>query len=329
MNHFGRLTSPRARLASLALSVALAPAWPGAASAQVPHTIKFVVPVPPGGPLDFLSRLLADQIGRSQGATVVVENRAGAANIVAMDAVAHAPPDGGTILINSPTIVISPQLRKLGFDPFTSFAPICYLVDSPLVLTVNAASPYRTLADLITAARAKPGELTVAAVGPGTPHHIAVELLKRAANVEMSYVPYSGDGPGVNALLGEHVTSLIANLLSVAEQIKAGKLRALATTAGMRIASFPDVPTVAESGFKGFDVGTWFGAMAPAGTPKDAVNELARWFTQALHDPQIEAKLAVQRLYPALGCGEDYAAILHKLYDQYGRVIREANIKEE
>jgi tripartite-type tricarboxylate transporter receptor subunit TctC len=175
-----------------------------------------------------LARLLADQIGRTQGQTLLVENRAGAGSAVGTEAVSRATSDGSTLLINTATIVIGPHLNKLNYDALVSFEPVCLLATTPLVVSVNSASPYRTLAEFLSAARAKAGELSVASVGPGTTGHIAFEKLKRASHVDLTYVPYSGTAPVVNALLGEHVSAMVAELPAVVEQLKAGKLRALA-----------------------------------------------------------------------------------------------------
>jgi hypothetical protein len=209
--------------------------------AQAPRTIRIVVPFPPGGSADILARLLGEQINKSQGPTVLIENRPGAGASIAYEFVARAPPDGNTLVINANSIVINPLLRKVGYDPLTSFEPICYLVSSPQVIVVNSASPYRTLADFVAAAHAEPGELTVATVGPATTQHIGFEQFKRLANLNVTYVPYSGGAPAITALLGEHVSGVLGNYSEAVEQLNAGKLRALAATSRTRIASLPDV----------------------------------------------------------------------------------------
>ena len=293
------------------------------------RTIKIVVAQPPGGATDILARLLAEQISRTQGLSMVIENRPGAASIIGTEAVSRAAPDGNTLLLISPSFVVNSHLRKLHYDPFNSFESICYLVQTPTVILVNSASPYGTLADLMNAARAKPGDLTLAAAGPATPAHMAFERLKRAANVNIAFVPYSGGTPAVTALLGEHVTSALTDYPGAAAQLKAGKLRALAAATRTRIEALPDVPTVAESGYKDSEFDLWFGLAAPAKTPKDTASQLASWFTAAMQVPEVKAKLVTQGLYPAGTCGADFAALLRKQYDEYGRVIREANIKAE
>jgi tripartite-type tricarboxylate transporter receptor subunit TctC len=229
----------------------------------------------------------------------------------------------------SPSFVLDPHLRKVNYEPLTSFEPICNLVEAPNVIVVNSASAYRTLAELMDAARSNPGDVTMASIGPASNQHVAIETLKHASNISLTYVPYPGSAPTVNALLGEHVTSLFAAYANVAEQINAGKLRALAAATQKRIEALPNVPTVAESGFKDFELDNWFGVVAPARTPKETVSQFAAWFTAAMQVPDVRAKLAVQGLYPVGTCGADYAALLRKQYDSYGRAVREANIKAE
>jgi tripartite-type tricarboxylate transporter receptor subunit TctC len=318
---FLHLVGVAAAVAVLSVTVTGHGAW-----SQTARTIKVVVPVQPGGSNDFLARVLGEEIGRAQGPTMVIENRPGAGSIIGTEAVSHAAPDGNSLLITSPTVVINPHLRKVNYDPLTSFEPICYLANAPTVIVVNSASPYRTLADLLDAARAKPGDLTLAGAGP---FYIAFEMLKRAANLNMTFVPYPGGAPAVTALLGEHVTSVFSDYPPLAEQLKAGKLRAVATGSRTRAEALPDVPTVAESGYKDYDVEQWFGLFAPAKTPKERVSQLAGWFTAALQVPEVKAKLVVQGLYPVGMCGADFGAFVRKQYDDYGRAIREANIKPQ
>jgi tripartite-type tricarboxylate transporter receptor subunit TctC len=299
------------------------------AAAQPTHSIKIVVPLPPGGAGDIVARLLAEQVGRAHGAAIVTENRPGAGTIIGTESVTRAAPDGGTLLINAPYILINPHLRKVNFDPLTSFEPLCYLVSSPGVIVVNSASPYRTLSELIDGARARPGELTLASVGPGTAQHIGFEMLRRAANVNMAYVPYAGGAPAINALLGGHVTSVFAEYAPLAGHIKAGTLRALATTSRTRIEPLPDLPTVAESGYPDYEVDLWWGLFAPAKTPKEALTQLARWFTEALRAPEVKPKLDAQGFAAVGMCGADFGALLRRQFDHYGRIIREANITPE
>jgi tripartite-type tricarboxylate transporter receptor subunit TctC len=295
-----------------------------AGSAQT-QTIRIVNPFPPGGTTDMVARLLADQISRTRGTSVIVENRPGAGSVLGTEAVARAAPDGNTLLIAANSFVINRIVRKLDYDPL-SFEPICLLARSAHVVAVNSAAPYRTLGDYLADARAHPGTLTNASVGPATGHHIAFEMLKRAANVDITFVPFPGNVPAVNALLGSHVTSVIVNYQDVAGQLKAGKLRALATTLRARLEELPDVPTVIESGLKDFETETWIGLVAPPKTPQATVAQLASSTGSALQAPEVKAKLLAVGLSPVGLCGAGFAEYIHKQHDEYARVIRASNI---
>jgi tripartite-type tricarboxylate transporter receptor subunit TctC len=297
--------------------------------AQMARTIRIVVPFPAGGSGDELARLLADPIGRANGVNFVIENRPGAGTVVATEAVSRAAPDGNTLLIVANSFVINPSLKKLNYDPFTSFAPACHLVSSPLVIAVNSDSPYRSFADLVKAAHEKPGALTLASIAPATTQHIAFEMLKRVADLDMIHVPYPGGAPAVTALLGGHVAAVIANYSEVEAHLASGKLRALATASRQRIASAPDLPTVAESGYPNYATEVWFGLVAPARTPADTLSQLSGWFSAALATAEVKEKLKLQEMYPVGTCGTDFAAYLRDQFDAYARVIREADIKAE
>ena len=317
------------QLAGAAAAVILVTLCGHGAWSQTARTIKVVVPYPPGGGADLVARLLGEQIGRAQGQMVLIENRPGASGVIGADAVSRATPDGNNVLMASADLLISSHLRTLNYDILTSFEAICFLATVPMVIVVNNTSPYRTLADLLDAARAKPGDLTLAGTGPLSVPQIGVEMLKRAAKVDITFVPYPGGAPAVNALLGEHVTSVFETYPTVKEQLNAGKLRPLATGSRTRIEALPEVPTVAEFGYKEYNVDEWFGLLAPAKTPKETVSQLAGRFTAAVQAPEVKAKLSVLGLYPVGTCGADFATLFRKQYDDFGRVIRDANIKAE
>ena len=315
---------------SLIAVIALLSIPPESSSAQTSRTIKIVVPSTPGGGSDTIGRILADYVSRAYNQPMIVENRPGASNTIGTEVVARSAPDGNTLVITTPEFVINAHLRKLSYDPLTSFEPICNLVQSPQLIVVNATSPYRSLKDLLDAARTKPGELTMASAGPASSPHIAIETIKRATGVSINYIPYQGTTPAVNALMGDHLTSVMASFPNVSELIRTGRLHALATTTAKRIPSMPDLPTVAEAaGIKDFDVDIWFGVNAAAKTPRELTSQLATWFTAALKVPEVKAKLDAQGLFEVGACGEDYAAFLRKQYDDYGRSIRDANIKPQ
>jgi tripartite-type tricarboxylate transporter receptor subunit TctC len=323
-------TLPRLRHWGAAALAFLSIAFGGSeAQAQSGKTIKVIVPTPPAGVNDLLARLMMDHLGKTQGLTYAVENRAGAAEAIGTEAVARATPDGTTLLFGSSQVVINPHLRKVNYNPFDSFEPVCLLVVAPLVISVQNASPYRMLADLLDAARAKPGSVTMGSLGPGTPFDIGLAMLKNAAKVDITFVPFNGNAPSINALLGGHVTSTFNSYSSASSQIKGGLLRPLAVSSKTRIPPLPDVPTVAESGIKDYEVQPWFGVYAPAKTPKETVSQFAGWLKTAMEVPEIKAKLAQQELLPAVACEQDFAAFLRKQYDDYGRAIRETNFKLE
>jgi tripartite-type tricarboxylate transporter receptor subunit TctC len=311
-------------LSLLSLLLSAAVGW-----GQAARTIKIVVPYAPGSGPDILGRLLAEQIGRVNGQTIFVESRPGAGTLIGTEAVARAAPDGNTVLVVAPSFVINPTLRKVSYDALTGFEPICHLAATPIVLVTNSASPYRTVAELLDAARAKPSELTLGSGGPGSSLHIAFEVLKRAAGVNMTYVPYAGSGPAINALLGGHLTAVFADYPTVVEQLKTGTLRALATTSRSRAAALPDVPTITELGLKDYEDEIWYGLVAPAKTPQDSLAQLSGWAAAAINSPDMKPKLELQGLSPVGICGSEFGALLRKRYEDYARVIRESNIKAE
>lgn len=321
---FLHLAAGAAVLSFILLTLSDQNAW-----SQTTRTIRIVVPFPPGGSADILARLLGEQISKANGPTVVIENRPGGGASIAYEAVARAAPDGNTLVINGNSLVINPHLRKVNYDPLTSFEPVCYLLSSPNLIVVNGSSPYRTLNDYVAAARAQPGELAFATVGPATTQHIGFEQFRRLADINVTYVPYQGGAPAITALLGGHVSAVLANYSEAAEQLNAGTLRALVSLSRERIAPLPDVPSTTEVGFKDYGVDVWFGVLAPAKTPKDVVAQLATWFKAAMQAPDVKPKLAKLGLYPVGTCLDDFAAHIRKQYDEYGLIIRETKIKTE
>jgi len=323
-NRFGRLAAWATVAGLLFIAGTGHEGW-----SQPAAPVKIVVPFAAGGTADTLARLLADQIGRSFGQTMVIENRPGAGSVIGTEAVARATPDGTTILLMANSFTINPSVKKLNYDPLTAFEPVCFLVRSPIVVSVIGTSTHRSIADLLSAARTKPGDLTMAGNGPASAHHIAFEMLKRAANVNMTFVPFPGSAPAVNTLLGDHVSSAITDYSDVAEQVRAGRLRALVTASRERIEALPNLPTMVEAGFADYEAEGTLGVVAPAKTPNDAISRLSGWFKSALQVPEIRTKLAAHGLYPVGACGADFGAHLRKQLSDYGRVIREANIKAE
>jgi len=316
-------------LSALAIASVLTAMPDRSAWSQAGKVIHIILTVPPGGSIDVLFRILTDHITTTKGQTFVIESRPGAGGVIAAEIVARATPDGATLLSNNNGTIISSILRKVNYDPLTSFEPICYLVSTPQIVVVNSASPYRTLAELLDAARAKPGELSIASVGPNTTQHLGIERFKRLAQANLTYVPFPGGAPTVNALLGAHVTAAVLNWSEVGEQVTAGKARALATMALQRIVPLPDLPTLSESGFKDFETDVWFGLVAPARTPGTTVSQLIDWFRTAVLAPDVKSKLIAQALYPNPKCGADFAAHLRRQAELFTQMIRDLNIKTE
>jgi tripartite-type tricarboxylate transporter receptor subunit TctC len=298
-----------------------------AAWSQAGGTIRLILPFPPGGPADAMARLVAQQIGTSDGPSMVVESHPGAGTEIGTEYVSRAAPDGGTLLVISPSFVVLPHVRKLNYDPLTDFVPICELATFPPLIVVNSDSPYRTLGDFIAAAHARPGALTYGTLGPATASQIAFEMLKQAAKVDITFVPFTGYTPAIQALLAHQVTAAQADLTTLQGQLQTGKLRALATTAAARVPVLPNVPTVVESGYKDVEAEFYGGVVAPAKTPQATISQITRWFSDAIKAPKIMAKFASLGFIPGGQCGGDFSAMIRKDYDNYGRTIREAHLQ--
>jgi len=311
-------------LAVVALSSALACS---AAWTQAGRTIRLILPFPPGGPADAMVRVVVQQIVETGGASMVVETHPGAGTAIGTEYVARSTPDGNTLLIISPSFVVLPHVRKLNYDPLLDFVPICELATFPPLIVVNSDSPYRTLGDFIAAAQARPGALTYGTIGPATSSQIAFEMLKQSANVDITFVPFAGYTPAVQALLAHQLTAAQADLTTLQGQLQTGKLRALATTAAARIAMVPGVPTVIEAGYKNVEAEFYGGVMAPAKTPQATVTQITRSFSDAIRSPAVKAKFTSLGFVPGGQCGGDFGAIIRKDYDNYGRTIRDAHLQ--
>ena len=291
--------------------------------------VKIVVPFPAGGTADTLARLIGQQATQATGQKIIIENRPGAGTIIGTDAVARSAPDGTTLLMMSNSFVINAIVRaSLPYDPM-SLEPVCFLVDSPQVLVVHESSPFRSLKDLVDAAKARPGELSYASVGPATTQHVAGEMFKQVAQVNLTYVPFTGGAPAVNAILGAHVTSVLTNYNEVMEHVHSGKLRALAVASRQRIRLLPDVPTFIEAGYTEYETSAFFGLVAPARTPGEIIAQLGSMLTAALRAPEVTAKLVAQGLEVVGTCGEDFRAHIRRQHQKYERAIKEAGIKAE
>jgi tripartite-type tricarboxylate transporter receptor subunit TctC len=293
--------------------------------------VRYVVPFAAGGTTDILARLLGPKLGASLGQTFVIDNKGGAGGVLGADAVAKSPPDGYTILGGTiSTQAINPALQsKIPYDAARDFAPITLIGSTPNVIIVPAASPFKTMQDLLAYARANPGKLSHSSAGTGTSQHMGGELLKQLAKVYIVHIPYRGSGPAIQDVMGGQVNMGIDTLVVAAPHIKAGTLRALAVTTAKRARGFESIPTVAESGVPGYDVASWQSVHAPAGTPSEITHLLAAEFAKAMKLPDVQERFAAIGLEPSGMSPEELAAFEAKERAKWLRVVKEGNIKPD
>ena len=311
-------------LASVSLPAAAQAPWPS-------KPIIYVVPFAPGGNTDTLARLIGQKLPAALGQPVVVENKPGAGGNIGSDFVAKATPDGHTILGGTiSSHAINPSVYpKMPYDAVKSFEPIIMIGSSPLVLAVNANTPYKTLQDVIAAAKAKPGQVAFASAGNGTSPHLAGELLKSIAKVDMTHVPYKGSGPAVTDVISGQVPMMFDTMLVVGPHIKGGKLRAVTVASGKRLSALPDVPTAAEAGVKGFEVSSWQAIFAPAKTPKPVVERLNTEIARVLKLPDVQARLTELAVEPDGGPPEKLAEYQKAEIARWAKVVKEAGVKPD
>jgi tripartite-type tricarboxylate transporter receptor subunit TctC len=291
--------------------------------------IRFVVPYPPAGGTDIVARTLSEPLATALGQTIVIDNRGGAAGNIGTDVAAKAPPDGYTLLFTLSSHTINPKLyEKLPFDVEKDFVPISLAAMIPQVLAVNPDVPVHNIKELIALARAQPGKLNYASVGTGSPAHIAGELLKLKAGIDIVHVPYKGGGPAVTAALGGQVQLLIVSLPAALQYVKAGRLRALAVTSDARSVAAPDIPTITESGVDCV-VNSWYGALAPAKTPPAIVAKLQDAFAKVLATPEMREKLLAQGAEAASSTSAEFERRIKDELAKWDYVIHEAKIKPE
>jgi len=293
--------------------------------------VTLTVGFAPGGGTDTAARIIARKLTENIGQAVVVENKAGAGGNIAAQQIATAAADGYTIHLTSvgPMSVAPAMYKNLPYDPKKDIAPITMGVMFPNVIVVHPGLPVKTLADYVALAKSKPGELNYASSGVGGAGHLAGELFKQRAGIDVVHVPYKGGGPAMTDLLGGRVTMYPAVPSTALPHVEAGKLRALAITGPSRIATYPGVPTVAESGYPGFEASNWYAFVAPAKTPPEILDYWNRELNKVLRDPQIKAELAKHGLDPAPGTREELARYIDKETEVWGRVVREAKIQPE
>lgn len=319
--------SRRAVLAAVLVSAAAPCAIAQAAYPDQP--LKLIVPFPPAGGTDSVARLIAERIQAATGWTFVVDNKAGAGGNIGMDLVAKSKADGYTLgMGQTANLAINPSLYpKMPYDAQKDFVPVAVVATQPVVLVVRADAPYKTLAELVAAAKAKPGQLTLASAGNGTVGHLTGELFAKQAGYQHVHVPYRGAGPAATDLMAGQVNYYFATPQAVVGFIKGGKLRALGVSSAKRLPILPDTPTIAESGFKGFETNDWKMLVAPAGTPAAVVTRLNAEVQKALGKPETISKLLAEGSLPTSGTPQQAAQLLKIEQQRWGQVVREAKVK--
>jgi tripartite-type tricarboxylate transporter receptor subunit TctC len=313
-----------------ALSLAFAACAAAAQSGVPSKPVRIIVGTPPGGANDTVARILAQRMD-GLGQPALVENRAGAAQMIAAEFVAKAAPDGTTLLIASQTILaVVPIINRVSsFDPLRDFAAVTLIGSTPLMLVVNPALPANSLKELIALAKAKPGELNYGSGGIGSTPHMASELLAMMAGIKLQNISYKGEQPALTDILGGELPMMFSNVAAAMPLVKSGKLRGLAVSSAERLDAAPSLPTVAEAGVPGYETATWLGIVAPAATPRETLARLDAEIRRVMALPEVRDKLQAQGLTLAQGTSEQFAAYIRSEHAKWGRLIREAGIKAE
>lgn len=293
--------------------------------------VRIVVGFAPGGATDIAGRLIAQKLSEATGQSFFVENRPGASATIAAEFVAKSPPDGHTLLIAATTShsILPSAMKKLAYDPLRDYAPVSLLATSPLLLALHPSLPIRSVTDMIKLARARPGQLSFGAGGTGTPPHMAGELFKQMAGVDMLYVPYKGEAPAISDLIGGQISLIFSNVVAVLPQVQAGRLRGIAVTAANRLPTLPEYPTIGESGVPGFAVDSWFGLVAPAGTPGDIVAKLNTETVRGMNQSDVRDRLAGQGLFVKTGTPAELTTLIQGEIAKWKKVVTAANLKLE
>ncbi len=318
-------------LRTLLICLMFTAAGPAAAQATYPtRAVRFIVPYPPGSGTDIVARMLGQKLADAWGQQVLVDNRPGAGAIIGVDAIAKAAPDGYTIGIadNGP-LAINPALYpKLPYNPLRDFAPITLVANLPFILVVHPNVAATSVAELVALAKARPGQINYASVGNGSAVHLATELLKTRAGIDLVHVPYKGSAPALNGVLSGEAQVMFVNLLSSQQLVKAGKLRALATGTPKRLLAMPDLPTVAEAGVPGYEYLAWFGVVAPAATPRPIIERLNADLRRVIALPEIRERMVNQGgMEPVGGSAESFAALIPAEIEHWGKLVRETGAR--
>lgn len=315
---------------AIAVLLAASASWAGAQNFPT-KSLRMIIHFPPGGPTDFVGRALAQKLSEAWKQQVIVENRPGAGGVIGIEAVLRSPADGYTLLFGTGgSLALAPALTsKLPYNVFTDLAPITLVVINPQILVVHPSLPVRTVNDLIKLAKSKPGQINYGSVGPGSPQHMGMELLKSMAGVNMVHIPYKGTAPAMTELIAGQISAMFNSMPSVLPHIATGRLRGIAVGSAKRSPAAPDIPTVAEAGLKGFQYVTWYALLAPAATPKDVITKINAESVKALSQPEMVQRLSSQGAEPAPGTPEELAKFMREEFEDWKKVIKAANIKLE
>jgi tripartite-type tricarboxylate transporter receptor subunit TctC len=324
------LTARRSLLRQAA-AASLAVGLGGRLQAQTAKAIRLIVPFTPGGSTDILARAIAPKLAQALGRTVVVDNRPGAGGSLGAAEAARADADGSTLLMGHiGTLAINPAVNpQVGYDPLESFTPVAWVARVPNVLVVHADAPMRTLAEFIAQAKANPGRLTYASGGNGSAAHITMEYFKLRAQLYLLHIPYRGTAPSITDVIARQVDATFTGIPALLPHIKSGRLRALAVSSPTRLPSLPDVPTVAESGFPGFEADQWYGVVVPAGTPAEAVVRLNAEINKALALPDVARQLAAEGAEAKPGTPQAFGALIAREIPRWREVVRVGRIKPD
>jgi tripartite-type tricarboxylate transporter receptor subunit TctC len=312
------------------LLFAAAPALAQPADNYPSKPIHLILPFPPGGGTDILGRVIAERLTTQLGQPVVIENRGGAGGNVGAEAAAHSAPDGYTLVLVAPSLAISPSLySKLNYDPVKDFAPITLVGTVPNVMVTNMSVPAKTLAEFIALAKSRPEGMNFGSGGNGTSNHLAGELFNLEAGVKLVHVPYKGVNLAMNDVMAGQVQLVVIGIPAALPFIKAGRLRALAVVAPKRLAAIPEVPTAAEAGLPNYEVTTWYGVLAPAGTPKPIIARLNAEIVRVMHAPDLQERFAATGTEPRTSTPEEFADFIRQEMAKWGKVVRAAGLKAE
>jgi tripartite-type tricarboxylate transporter receptor subunit TctC len=318
----------RIRLAGSFLALLLAAPAFVAAQSYPSKPLRIIIPFPPGGATDIAGRYVAQKLGETFGQQAIPDNRGGANGTIGLELAAKAPPDGHTLVVGQTgNLAISPGLTKVAYDPARDFAPISLLIASPHVLALHPSLPARSLKDVVALARSRPGQLNYASTGSGSAGHLGMELLKKATGVDLLHVPYKGANPGLTDLVAGHVTLMFTSVLSTAAVQKSGKVRAVAVGSLQRSPSLPEVPTIAESGYPGFEVISWWGLLTPSATSKDIVARLNSEIVKIMASQDARDRIGALGADILTTTPDRFAAYIKSEQAKWGQAIRESGAK--